>query len=55
MAVSGKKEQVNVRLTDEARKILASLSAQKGISQADILEILLRAERDDPRLPGGPR
>lgn len=41
---SGKKEQVNVRLTARARKILADLALRSGISQADVLELMLREE-----------
>lgn len=42
--ISGKKEQVNVRLTEKARKILQRLSGAMGISQADVLELMLREE-----------
>lgn len=42
--VANQKEQVNVRLTATAKRILAKLSTQMGISQADVLEILLREE-----------
>lgn len=38
------KTQVNVRLTHEARNYLALLATQRGISQADVLEIIIREE-----------
>lgn len=50
-ANGGNKEQVNVRLTRVAKKILAELSQRMGISQADVLELLLREKKkrgDEP-------
>lgn len=38
------KAQVNVRLTSLARNLLTHLARAKGISQADILEMLIRDE-----------
>jgi hypothetical protein len=39
-----RKEQTNLRLTPVARDLLARLSDDEGISQGDIIEVLVRAE-----------
>lgn len=51
-AAIDKKAQVNVRLTPVARRILTQLSEVYGVSQGDVLEILLRMEAARLRLPG---
>ena len=43
------RRMVSLRLTGEARDILCRLSERRGISQAAILEVLLR-EAGEPRL-----
>jgi hypothetical protein len=40
--VSNTKVQVNLRLSPTAKKILAELSLKSGISQADVVEMLLK-------------
>ena len=40
----GTRRAVTVRLTAEARRLLALLAQQKGISQAAVLELLIRDE-----------
>jgi hypothetical protein len=41
-AATAGKEQVNVRLSGDARKLLTRLQRHFGVSQADVLEMLLR-------------
>ena len=47
-----KKAQVNIRLTPTGRAILTQLSGVYGVSQGDVIEILLRMEAARLRLPG---
>jgi hypothetical protein len=51
-AAQERKVQTNVRLTPQARKILARVAGLYGVAQGDVLEILLRLEAARLRLEG---
>ena len=52
-----RKEVTSIRLTPEARTLLQCLAESMGLSQASVLETLVRerAKRDNIRSPDTPR
>jgi uncharacterized protein (DUF1778 family) len=40
------KQQLNMRLTAHARKLLARLAMARGVSQTDIVEMMIREEAE---------
>ncbi len=49
------KDQVNIRLTPTAKKILSQLSDVYGTAQGDVVELLLRIEAARLKLKGHER
>lgn len=46
------KQQTNIRLTPTARRIMNDLTNVYGVSQGDVIEMLLRSEAARLALPG---